>query len=71
MFNCCSAGFVPIGTFMVQYLYDRPALTAIDILKAKLPFANYVPSCTIGWLIENDVIKQEWLGGPQGPFIRV
>jgi hypothetical protein len=65
------AGFVPIGTFLNQYLYDRPALTAIDILKAQLPFANYIPTLTLGWLIENGVIHEEWLGGSSGPFLKV
>lgn len=65
------AGFVPIGTFLTQYLYDRPALTAIDILKAQLPFANYIPTSTLGWLIENGVIQEEWLGGSSGPFLKV
>lgn len=65
------AGFVPIGTFLTQYLYDRPALTAIDILKAQLPFANYIPTSTLGWLIENNIVREEWLGGSSGPFLKV
>ena len=65
------AGWVPIGTFLNQYLYDRPALTAIDIFKAQLPFANYIPTCTLGWLIENNVIREEWLGGSSGPFLKI
>lgn len=65
------AGWVPIGTFLIQYLYDRPILTAIDLLNVQLLFANYVPTATIGWLIENDVINQDWLGGRNGPFRKV
>jgi hypothetical protein len=65
------AGFVPIGTFLIQYLYDRPALTAVDLLKAQLPLANYIPTATLGWLIESRVIKEEWLGGSSGPFLKI
>jgi len=56
---------------LTQYLYDRPALTAIDLIKARLPFANYIPTATLGWLIESHIIKEEWLGGSSGPFLKV
>ena len=62
---------MPIGTFLVQFLYDRPALTGVDILKVQLPFANYVPTATLGWLVENGAIKEEWLGGSSGPLKRI
>jgi hypothetical protein len=66
-----ASGWVPIATFFVQFLYDRPALTAIDLLKATVPFANLVPTATLGFLLENGIIKEEWLGGRRGPFLRV
>ena len=65
------AGFAPIGTFVIQYLYDRPILTAITLLRAQLPFANLIPTATIGFLIEIGVIKEKWIGGEKGPFKQI
>lgn len=59
---------MPIGTFFVQFMYDRPALTAVDLLKTQFPLAAYIPAASLGWLVEQRVIKEQWVGGPSGPL---
>ena len=51
MLSC--TGFSPLATFMSMYLYERPVLSACDMLEGTVPFADFIPTCTIGWLLDN------------------
>lgn len=45
---------------LLQYLYDRPALTAVNVFEETIPYCDFFPTATIGWLLEQGYLKDEW-----------
>ena len=44
----------------MQYLYNRPILTLVDMMEGILPFANLIPAATLGWAIEQGYIGKDF-----------
>ena len=44
----------------MQYLYNRPVLTLVDLLEGVFPLANLVPAATLGWAIEQGYIGKDF-----------
>eukprot|EP00899_Mesostigma_viride_P026252 jgi/Mesvir1/6811/Mv09003-RA.1 len=53
------AGWAPISAFLIQKLYGSGALTALGFAEEALPGLDFMPTATIGWVLEN---IDEWQG---------
>lgn len=57
------AGWDPVATFLVQYVYQIPQLTALSAMEESgyIAWARVVPTATIGWLMHQKFVDEAGL----------
>lgn len=61
-------GWGPISAYLVWYLYGNAWLAGIGLVEELLPGLDFIPTCTIAWLLENRSSTPATTGasGPSG-----
>ena len=57
------AGWGPVSTFLVGFIYEIPPLTAISAFEESgyIPWFKLVPTATLGWLVHQKFIDEAGL----------
>lgn len=59
------AGWGPVATFLIQFVYGIPPLTALAAAEESgyINWARVIPTATVGWLVHQGVVSEEGLTG--------